>query len=579
MARLVLAPLFAFFAVVGFAQSVDPDPCASVSSCIARIYDVAEPPRSYAQYISPPEHAVVERLLLLGEEAVEPLAQLLNDPNEDVAQVAAYVLKDVEHIDEALLPLIVDGLDRELPWLPPALGHMDSSDAAREAVVRFLAASTSPLNQEANAVRLSGVRAIPHLLAAARCELGTCDERHFDLLFVAFRELGPERSTAGPELINIVRGQQSDVVAGGVLKLIAALGVGSRQLDADLVAIRSDRPALTEAVNDALIGIYSPFSADVFAERLRREPDEYEFIFSLRDLADVGRTAVGAGPAVAELLDSELWIRLPAARAIGFIGYDAAAPDLIPLLNDPVDVRLNWVAAESLGRLRYADAEPALMEVAASHWYAPVRQAAATALASIRGELEMPSRPVNGNFSAFFFEFDWVSNQQAKCQNLAGLEMLPLSTGRILPEDDPELFESFVFESRYGPRTAHAAWPVEGGWLAGSDYGEWSGELVYVDDAGNQTLLIDFNIVTLVPFENGYAGVAGVSHLGLSSGQLYKVYRDERGNWVADEWRQLPSAPDFATVVDSGELLVDLTWEGTLLVSTDGTIRMAPCAD
>jgi hypothetical protein len=148
-----------------------------VSSCIARIYDVAEPPRSYGQYISPPEEAVVERLLLLGEEAVEPLAQLLSDPNEDVAQVASYILRDVERIDESLLPLIVEGLDRELPWLPPALGHIDSSAAAREAVVRFLAASTSPGNQEAYAVRLSGARAVPHLVAAARCEFGACDER------------------------------------------------------------------------------------------------------------------------------------------------------------------------------------------------------------------------------------------------------------------------------------------------------------------------------------------------------------------------------------------------------------------
>jgi len=95
------------------------------------------------------EQEPVKQVSEYGAEAVSRLVALLKHPDEDVAAIAAAALGDCERIDREYLAQIVAGLDREIRWLPRALGRIQSDEAADEAVNRYLEGSTSPGNQEA----------------------------------------------------------------------------------------------------------------------------------------------------------------------------------------------------------------------------------------------------------------------------------------------------------------------------------------------------------------------------------------------------------------------------------------------
>lgn len=142
-------------------QELEADSCATVEACIQRVFEIAEPPSSPGIWLNDKESALALRLQEFGQNAVPPLVQLLAEPDENVARFGAAALRDIDHIDARFPPQIVAGLDRKLPWLPPALANIDSPDAAEEAVKRLLVSRSAPHNQEAVAVRKSGARAIP----------------------------------------------------------------------------------------------------------------------------------------------------------------------------------------------------------------------------------------------------------------------------------------------------------------------------------------------------------------------------------------------------------------------------------
>jgi len=125
--------------------------CASLSICIESVHEFVkshEPDMG----LSPGEQAIVQRLTTFGEAAIPHLVEMLACPDIEVAQIAAAALRDVKNIDPRFLPQIIQGLDRNLDWLPPALGRINSPEAAKEAVARYLVSESAPYNQEAYAV-------------------------------------------------------------------------------------------------------------------------------------------------------------------------------------------------------------------------------------------------------------------------------------------------------------------------------------------------------------------------------------------------------------------------------------------
>lgn len=609
MRRVLLAALFAgVFLVHARSACAEPADCNTLDACLANLREMAKAPGNYAIQATPEETVFITKLLSF-DDAVPKLIPLLADPDDNVANIAAAALRDAKYIDPAFLPQVKAGLDRGLGWLPPALGRIQSDNAAREAVARLLVSEDAPENQEAYAVELSGRRAIPFIVEAARCPKHCGPEDHY-ILGSVLGAMGPDRSLAATGLIAIAQDDSTpDSVAEGALRMIAFLEEDGRSLEPQLLTLRDRKPALAHAIDDTLIGIHSDRAGDILARRLRSSPN----VVVLRDLANVGTAGRTAGPEVVLLLDHPDWnIRLAAARTIGYIGYMQSVSDLVRILGKSTDVRLVWVATESLGRLRATAASDALNRLASSHWYPPVRRAATLALANIKEGNAYKSVPGRQNFAFEFFEYEDMGRDIRVCKSPL-VTRKPEPTNRKLyastaKEQLAKLAYTTVIYS-YGPavepkpvagkksqvikvtpdnvmehripeiQMPKVALRVANGWLAGSDRGEWGGELNYIDDKGLKQQVLNTNVEDVHALGSHIVAVTGLAHLTMNQGMIYQVSRRADGTWTANPWRALPGAPHSSWLVESGELLVNVDEGGSILVSANGSMRLAPCAD
>lgn len=559
------------------ASQPEPEECPTLQLCLDKVREVADPGRG----LTGPEQRVAQRLAEFGEKAVPDLVDMLADPDEAVATVAAAALGDVETIHPKFLPQIRVGLDRGIPWLPRALGRIGTEEAAEEAVKRYLAADSSPGNQEAYAIRTLGSIAIPPIVEAARCRQGDCDGRHYSLLGHALASVDADRTKAARDLFEIVRDAPTPEVARAVLILIADLGTDGLVLEEDLLELRRIRPEYSGAVGHALIGIRSSLAGEEFQRRLVEQRDGFGLVLILRDLAEVGSAGVSAGPAVAGLLGSaEPDVRVAAARAIGFIGYQDASHALAALLQDPLDARLGWAAAESLGRLQADAALGALQSAADIHWYPPVRKAAALAVDRIESRTGYPEDEETVGFPFLFYAYEDMGIGLENCESIALAKVPEAEAAMLAPSDDPALFEKLRLhvEGVSSPRSPDFVVPVPDGWLAGADVGEWGGSLVHFGSDGLATPLVEENAKAIHRVGDTLVLVTGLAHLSLNRGALYQLRMDPVSGWQARMWRRLPGAPTSSMLVESGELLVN-GYGGSILVRADGSMRMAPCSD
>lgn len=560
-------------------------------------------------------------------DAVPRLVELLADSDEHVATYAAAALARGEGaLDGRWLPAIRAGLERKLDWLAPALARFPGDEAPRLAVATFLVSESAPDNPEGFALQLLGARALPAILAAARCPAGCGREDHY-LLGQALHEFDDAGVAAAPELLAIAADPATaGDVAGGVVGMIGAIGPPARALAPELVALRDAKPELGADIDDALIELRVAEAAPVVAARLRESPDTRQ----LEDLADFAAAGHAAGPAVLELLTGDgatrpthpwggdvLDLRVAAARTLGAIGYRDAIPALQQALQEPRDVRLAWAAAGALGQLRAEAAIPALDAQARTHWYPPVRAAATQALASIRAGA--PAAAAAATEDEDILSFDLYTEIPDRVERCAATTLTRLADAPgeldaadaaeeaqlqalafdavVLSYDAGDAAEQLAAAEAAGEETPvidvnptnlreirtpvrevpTVALRLDDGWLAASNRGEFGGELMFLaDDGAAPVQVYDGNVSDLYRFGTRLVALVGIAHLAIDEGRVLELRRDGDG-WRTDVWRVLPSAPGHSWRVDTGELLIN-TYDGTLLLAADGSLRMAPCA-
>ena len=600
--NLFLLNFTCYFFLSSTVAAEDVDPCSTVDKCIARIYDVAKPPESKYSDISQEEWSIAKRISQFGDEAVIKLIPLLSGDNEDIAQIASAALRDVERIDPKYLPDILTALDSDmgLGWLPPALGRIHSSEAAEEAVKRLLGSDSAPGNQEANAVRLSGLRAVPFIVEFASCKKECGHRDHFILGTVLSEMDETSRREAAILLINSIKETSSDKVQEGILGMVGMLGKPGLVVEPDLLALKSEKPFLEENVDQVLIDIGSTHAVAILANWLREGPDSK----GLYDLSTLGPQGKDAGPVVVELLDHPRWIiRIEAARTLGLIEYGGAVPQLLTSLTDESDVILNWVSAQSLGRIANKSALNALKQVSKSHWHPAVQRSAEKALKNLETLSEYGLLHKNAGFALF------SDLQTDPCEKVALKAADVLSDTKLYASADEQKLKSLSYPSEiiglglkdeaayeadsngvieftventqmnHEPidQVPDVAMRVPSGWLVGSNRGEWGGELVFIGDGEKPVFLLRDNIEDIYRLGDRYIAVTGLAHLGFNYGSIFEIILLDNGGWNIDLWRKLPGAPYSSWLVETGELLINTYGGGSILVSAQGSMRMAPC--
>jgi len=285
---------------------------------------------------------------------------------------------------------------------------------------------------------------------------------------------------------------------------------------------------------------------------------------------------------------------------------------LIATLDDPFDVRLAWASAESLGRLGDARAVPALERIAQQHWYPAVRDTAARASASLKARTPYVGKhdfAQTHHFPTTFLAFTTMGDGIANCRKplVAPVESherrlaSPKDAGGLANLAYPALLASQGmppppplepgFEREYArmraenlrrlkaepPILPDLAVRVDDGWFVASNRGEFGGELVFVGDDRKQQWLLSGNVEDVHVLGHHIIAIAGLAHLTGNAGAIYDIVRAPDGRWRATQWRILPGAPEASWPVATGELLIQVYGGGTVLVSADGSMRMAPC--
>ncbi|AKS41583.1 HEAT repeat domain-containing protein [Wenzhouxiangella marina] len=371
------------------------------------------------------------------------------------------------------------------------------------------------------------------------------------------------------------------------------LGPSAKQADKRLMEIAERRPDIMQDMLRVLLAIRSPLAAQLVNEEILQalESDASQEhlpfgFFTARSLSAIGREAVAAEPALIEVLRRSVHreSRLLAARTLGFIGSPASLSALLEALDSPSDVVLNWNAAHALGRIADLGALNALEAAATDHWYPPVRQAAAQAIQSLNGaSVYVPLRRDVYDWAIDFNSNEAIGSEIEPCDLWPDSETAIIKTPFIAKDPhDIVKVPGLHLEIRNHPEdqlerpvAPRFVVPVEGGWLGGSDRGEWGGELVYFDENGDQKILLWAGVRFIHRF--GSAFIALVQEYS-DHGAVFRLSRNSRGHWVARFWRGLPGRPRWSWQEDSGDLIIH-TSAGRIGLDEAGRMRMANCEE
>lgn len=273
-----------------------------------------------------------------------------------------------------------------------------------------------------------------------------------------------------------------------------------------------------------------------------------------RDIALFGHAAERAGPTIVKHLKSrDLDDRAYAAVALGMIGYRSAIPELINTL-DGEDWRVARASVRSLGWLQAVEARPFVERLARTHPLAIVRRDAATALAAIDGDAASATddeQELRTSNTAFYLVFtNDVGNTVNPCEggpwrwNHRTVSMPP-----DVAEAAPAASDAPALES------VSATLDVEGGWLIGTNRGEWGGELYFQRAGSPPKKLLDENIVAIERVGDDIVAFGGLAHLGSNRGVVIAIER-KNGSYAAHARLPLPGAPRSVVRVDATTLLI-----------------------
>lgn len=585
--------------------------CVDLPSCEASLVAMAtsHQPGKYGGV--PREHFALGAAFAAVEGATPRLVALLAHPDPRVAELAAIALRESTHIDPSQLPALKAGLDRGIRWLPVALAAVPGEASADELVARYMVSRSAPHNQEGVAIERMGARTIPALVRAARCE-GGCTADQATRLHDLFQMVGKPLAAAAPELL----ARASDTATPGdvaalQLALIAAAGAAPRGVESDLLALRDAKPELADDVDDALVGIGAASAGEVFARRLRENPD----VMLLQEVAYVGEPARDAAPILVELTnhdDGE--IRLLAVIALGEVGGELAIDALIAALREERDLRQPWVAAKALTRWRAASARSALADMASGHPFLTFRALAAQGLQAMDAPQVVASEDVDEDVDSGWLPLSdtpYGDLALPACARPAARVRLPAPGTYLKAGTDDRKLKQLSFDTvvlSYGAsdeaeqrekdpdgvvhvhpgniqetrtpirEVPHVAVRVEDGWIVGTNRGEWGGEIAFVPDKGDARTLARENVRDLHRVGDRIVATTGIAHLSLNQGGVFEVRRGDGGKWRATPWVSLPFVPDSAWPTQDGELWVNVGG-GSLLVGPNGRLKPAPCKD
>ena len=555
MKTLIVALLIVFGCLAANAQTPD----------IKSLVDALKKTAKLGEGITVEEQEMAKKVCNAGAEAIPYLLPLLQDKNKDVRDLAGYTLRDIDGLTEQDLDALIESCRRGNGWIPSAIARIGTPKAVTF-LVEELVRERQTQTQFTYAIELLGQKAVPQLVQVYQKKSEWDADLEATMCFV-FNELGEKASGAVEPLLKIaVDETEPSKKRRRAIAALGAIGLSAETAIPQLQKLRQNRDmGISDAATTAVLGIGTAEAVPILVERLEAKPE----MNLLRDIAALKTHGRSAGPALVKFLDNEDWdLRIGAARALGYVGYEEAADSLVKLLNCIDDWRVVLSAAESLGRLKAKRAIPELLQISTNHWYPPVRDAAVMALKSIREGAPLESSWPAENFTFEFYDYEHAGEQmeyftrkEAKQIRFPVAKMPDQPLPVTIKEKDGDIEK----ETRVGIK-------VEDGFLVGSDKGEWGGEITFIDLQGDSHVVIGKNTEAIYQTPQGIVAVTGLAHMFSNEGLIYKITKDAQGKWRARKWRALPGAPVFSCLLKDGNLLASCSG-GIVLISPSGKMQ------
>jgi HEAT repeat protein len=555
--------------------------CATLEACLARFPLIAtgEPG------ISPEQSALAKAVQRFGPAAIPALIKLLESPQKGVSMLAGYTLRDIEGLGpEHLAPLMKARRNGD-GWIPPAIANIGTPEAI-DFLINDLRNDPEIDTQVTWALEKLGPKAAPGLANLLKCT-EACDDRVFAAVIFVFSELKENAVAIVPALLKIANDDKfTRSSRQSAISAIGVIGKSSQPFVPQLIALKSQVPTLESSVDSALASIGVTEAVPALLRTLAADPQSV-----LRRIADLGSSGYSAGPAVMEYLGDQRWdVRVAAAATLGQIGYAPAERQLQLALAAQDDWKLVYSAVLALVHLKANASIEALKHVRDSHWYPPVRKLAATAI----GQIESGA-PVA---EAEWWQFSAIEGAPTSCSRVAENAIVETKERKMYSKD--HLFElaQLAYESAkrtYTPSeltNSHkdsseqldkkreipgVVLKVPDGWLAGTDHGEWGGELIHMPAHGPIDVLFEENIQDIFLLGDQLVAISGLAHMSMNSGILLRIDKSRSGHYAATPWKRLPAAPDTSWLLEGGGLLVNTHGGGSVIVDTAGRMRMAKC--
>lgn len=276
-------------------------------------------------------------------------------------------------------------------------------------------------------------------------------------------------------------------------------------------------------------------------------------------ICTIGAPAASLVPKLSSILRHGEWEEQAfAAKALGCIGVQAGVPALLSALRSPSHPVV-VAAVTALEKVPPAKAVGPLTELARTYWHPGVRAAAEHALAAGRGE-RLPGRPAQTDPPSEEFACygeDWPR---------AATRTVVVDPGR--PGSIPTALGTIDALTSY--------LPVDGGWLATANKGEFGGGLYFVSATAKRPTKIgsgNFHYVAERP--GGLVAVEGLWHLVLNHGSIWRI--DHRGTgFSAAPWIELPGTPRSAWQT-AGDTLIVASDIGPIAIDSAGHLRTGDC--
>jgi hypothetical protein len=336
---------------------------------------------------------------------------------------------------------------------------------------------------------------------------------------------------------------------------------------------------------------------------------EWEFSGFVR-LAILGERSAGVAEELAELLgDPNPYVRVGACRTLGYTGRTDLWPKLTTAVKDQ-DWRVSFCACLGLARLKAEGALPSLEELAKSHWYPLVRDAADYSMTVIRGDTPGENQrerfgPLGDSDWCVVAEFDNFQSRDNRGIYPASGEVkravikrdrrlswdrhdngrAKTVVGHAPPPPEPEIP---TFRNQYPAEYAAVSLVTGKGQgmerisfceLTGRQEREgekllaFSGGLnfyggLFVVSAEKAKLLLNRHVENLLDWDGR---MVALTSMGTDDGVVVEIFREENG-WGMRPLHALPGSPIQSGIWPDGRLFVN-TSGGGVIIGKDGSFE------